>query len=103
MNEAPLASRISASSLQRNLLARRRADQQVADLLRVFAEFRLHAHHQVEQLLALNHLRGRLPADGRLHHGFDVRDVDAVARDFVAVRVDQQARLAELAHHGQLA
>ena len=33
---------------------------------------------------------------------FHVRHIDAVARDFVAIHVDQQAGLAELAHHGQL-
>ena len=51
----------------------------------------------------MNHLRGGLPADGRLHHGFDVGHVDAVARNFVAVGVNQQARLAEFAHDGEFA
>ena len=86
---------------QRNLLAGRRADEQIADLLRVLAELRLHAHDEIEQLFALNHLRGGLAAHRRLHDGFHVGDVDAVARDLVAIDIDQQAGLAEFAHDGQ--
>ena len=84
-----------------NLLAGGRADQQVGDLLRVLAELRLHAHDEVEQFFALNHLRGGLSAHGRLHHRFHVGNIDAVAGDFVAIHVDQQAGLAQLAHHGE--
>ena len=101
MNDAPLALADIRQLAQRNLLPGGRAHQQIANLLRVLAEFRLHAHHEIEQFFALDHLRGRLPAHGRLHHAFHVRHVDAVARDLVAVHVDQQAGLAEFAHHGQ--
>ena len=54
----------------------------------------LHAHDQVEQLLALNDLRGRLAADSGLDHAFDVGDIDAITRDFLAVHVDLHAGLA---------
>ena len=101
MNDAPLASWMFASSLKRNLLAGGRADEQVADLLGVLAELRLHADDEVEQLLALNDLGGRLAADGGLNDRFDVGDVDAVARDLVAIDVDQQAGLAEFADDGE--
>ena len=70
--------------------------------MRAAAELRLHAHHQVEQLLALDDLGHRLPADGGRDHGFHVGDVDSVARNLVAVHIDQQARLAQLAHDGQV-
>ncbi len=87
---------------QRNLLSIRRADQQIADLVRAAAELRLHAHHQIEQLLALDDLGHRLSADRRRDHGFHIGNVDSVARNLVAVHIDQQARLAKLAHHGQV-
>ena len=87
---------------QRNLLAIRRAHQQIADVVRAAAELRLHAHHQVEEFFSLNDLRGGLSAHGRLHHGLHVGHIDAVAGDFVAVDIDQQAGLAEFAHHRQL-
>ena len=101
MNDAPPASRISASALSGICCPAGRAHQQVADLLRVLAELRLHAHHEVEELFALHHLRGRLAAHRRLHNRFHVGHVDAVARDLVAIHVDDQARLAQLAHHGE--
>lgn len=65
-------------------------------------ELRLHAHHEVEELLALNHLRGGLATHRRPDHRFHVRHIDAVAGDLVAIHVDEQARLAQLAHHRQL-
>ena len=40
-------------------------------------------------------------ADGGRDHGFDVGDVDSVARDLVAIHIDQQAGLAQFAHHRQ--
>jgi hypothetical protein len=46
-----------------DLLAVRCAHQQVSDLIRAAAKLRLHAHHQIEQLLALNDLRDCLTAD----------------------------------------
>ena len=50
---------------ERNLLARGRRHQQVADLTGAGAELRVRAHHQVEELLALDNLRRGLAADGR--------------------------------------
>ncbi len=87
---------------ERNLLSRGSRNEKIANLPRARAELRLHAHDQVEELLALNHLRGRLPADGRLHHRFDVGDVNSVARDLRAVRIDDQAGLSKFANHGKL-
>ena len=65
------------------------------------AELRLHADHEVEQLLPLNHLGHRLASDGRRYHCFYVRDVDAIARNLVAVDIHQQAGLAQFAHDGE--
>ena len=65
------------------------------------AELRLHAHDEVEKLFTLNDLRGGLAAHRRLHHRFHVGDVDPVAGDLFAIRVNDQAGLAQLAHHGQ--
>ena len=81
-----------------NLLAVRRSHQQIANLLRATAELRLHAHDKIEQLFALHDLRRGLPTDGRLDHGFDVGDIDAVARDLLAVDIDEQAWLSQLAN-----
>ena len=64
------------------------------------AILRFHAHDQVELFFALDHLGGRLPADGRLDDGFHVGHVDSVAGDLCAVDVDQQAGLAQFADHG---
>ena len=65
------------------------------DFLRVVAELLFQAHHQVELLFALHHLRRGRPADGRLDQAVDVGDVQAVAGDLGAVDVHGQARLAE--------
>ena len=86
---------------ERNLLPAGRAHQQIGDLLRVLSELRLHAHHEIEELLALNHLRRRLPAHRRLNHAFHVRHIYAVTRDLLAIHLDQEARLAEFAYHGE--
>ena len=84
---------------ERNLLSIRRADQQIADLVGAAAELRLHADDQIEQLFALNDLRGGLSADGGRDHGFHVGDVDSVAGDLVAIHIDQQAGLAKFADY----
>ena len=86
----------------RHLLAGGSGHQQIADRARAGAVLGLHAHDQIEQLLALNHLRGRLSAHAGLDHALDVGHVDAVARDLFAVHVNLHAGLAEFAHHGQL-
>ena len=57
----------------------------------------IHAHDEVKEFFALNHLGGGLAADGGLHDGFDVGDVDAIAGDFCAIGVNDQAGLAEFA------
>ena len=62
-----------------------RRHQQVADFASAGAELRVHADDQIEELFALDDLGGGLAADGRLHHGADIIDIDAVARDFGAV------------------
>ena len=51
---------------QRNLLAARRGDQQIADLACAGAILRIHADDQVEEFFALNDLSGGLAADGGL-------------------------------------
>ena len=81
--------------LQRDLRAVRRGDEHVADGLRVVAELLFQAHHEIELLFALHHLRRGGPANGRLDQAVDVGDVQAVAGDFGAVNIHGQARLAE--------
>ena len=71
---------------KRNLLAAGRGHQQVADLACAGAELRVHADHQIEELFALDHLRRRLAADGRVHHGAHIVHIDSVARDLSAGR-----------------
>src|SRR5579862_5506736 len=86
---------------ERNLLPAGRAHQQIGDLLRVLSELRLHAHYEIEELLALNHLRRCLAAHRRLDHAFHIRHIYAVTGDLLAIHLDQEARLAELAYHGE--
>ena len=66
MNDAPLTSRMSASSLSGTCWPPGVAIEDVADRLGRLAEPRLQAHDEVEELLALNDLRGRAAADRRL-------------------------------------
>ena len=91
----------SGQLAQRNLLSVGRADQQIPDLMGAAAKLRLHADHQIEQLFSLDDLGDRLPADRGRDHGFHVGDVDSVARNLVAIHIDQQAGLAKFAHHRQ--
>src|SRR5579862_147850 len=86
---------------ERNLLPAGRAYQQIGDLLRVLSELRLHAHYEIEELLALNHLRRCLAAHRRLNHAFHVRHIYAVTRDLLPIHLDQETRLAEFAYHGE--
>ncbi len=86
---------------ERDLLTVGRAHQQISDLMRAAAELGLHADHQIEQLLSLNDLGDGLPADRGGNHSFDVGNVDAVARNLVAIDVDQKAGLAKFAHYGE--
>src|SRR5690242_14536423 len=87
---------------ERDLLAGRGGNEEIADVVGAGAVLRLHADHQVEKFFALNDLRSSLSADGGLHDGFDVRDVDAIAGDFGAVGVNDEAGLTELAYDGEL-
>src|SRR6185437_7145360 len=84
---------------QWNLLACRRANQQVADLGGVLAEFGFHAHHQIEKLLALDDLGCRLSANSRLDNRLNVSHVDAVPGNLVAIDIDKKAWLAKFANH----
>ena len=99
MNDAPLPCVNVRQLSQRNLLAVRRAHQQVPDLCGAAAELRLHADYEVEEFFALNHLRRGLAAHGRLDDSFHVCYVDSVARDFFAIHIDQKAGLAEFAYN----
>ena len=56
--------------------------------MRAAAELGLHADYQIEQLLSLNDLRDRLSADCGRNHGFHIGDIDAVARNLVAIDID---------------
>src|SRR5712692_9268752 len=66
------------------------------------AILRFHANDKIEEFFALDNLGGGLAADSRLDDGFDVGDVDAVASDFLAVGIDNEAGLAEFADDGEL-
>ena len=66
------------------------------------AELGLHANHQVEELFSLNHLGDGLSADCGFDHRLHVGDIDAVAGNLVAIDIDQQAGLAQLAHYRQI-
>src|SRR5580692_149172 len=85
-----------------NLLPGGGGDEQIADSAGVGTEFRVCAHDKVEQFFALNHLSGGLSTDRGLHDRLHVGNVDAIPRDFGAVRFDEQAWLAEFAHNGEL-
>ena len=67
----------------------------------VAAKLGLHAYHQIEKLLPLDHLGDRLASHSRRDHGFHVGYVNSVARNLVAIHIEQQAGLAQFAHHGQ--
>ena len=101
MNDAPLLDPDVGELAQRDLLAVRRRDEDVADLLRL-AERLLQPHHEVERALALHDLGRRRATDRRFDQPVDVDDVQAVARDLVAIRLDREARLAELLHEGDV-
>ncbi len=93
---------MSQNWLERQVLAVRSGDQQVLDGVLIAAEGLLHAHDQVELALALDHLRGRGAAHRGFHQRVHVAHVQAVARQFGAVRSDGQAGLAQFPHHGDL-
>jgi hypothetical protein len=63
---------------------------------------RLHANHEIEELLSLDYLGDGLPADGGSDHSLNVSDIDTVASDFVPIDINQQAGLAQLAHHCEI-
>jgi len=49
----------------------------------------------------LNDLRDRLTAHCGRDYGFHIGNIDSVPGDLVAIDIDQQARLPELAHDGE--
>ena len=100
MNDAPLSTLISQNWLSGRYWPSGVAISRLLMAFSSLAEGLLHAHDQVELALALNHLRGRLAADGRFDEGIDVAHVQSVARQFGAVGRDGQAGLSEFAHHG---
>ena len=89
-----------AELAERQILPVGGGDQQILDGVLIAAEGLLHAHHKIELALALNDFADGPAAHGGLHHGVDVADVQAVARQFGTVRGDGQAGLSQLAHHG---
>ena len=89
MNAAPVEIANGRQIADRDLLARRRGDQNVADRLRRLAELGLQPHDQIEQFLALNDLRRRLPAHGGFNEAIHVGDIDPVPCDLVAINVDR--------------
>ena len=101
MNAAPLRDRDRRQLAHRDLLAAGSRDEDVADRLGVSRYCGCEPHNEIEQLLALDDLRRRRPADRGLDQRVDVRDIDAVPGDLLAVDVDGQCRLAELLHERQ--
>ena len=84
------------------MLAVRRRDQQVLDRVHVVAEWLLHANHQVELALALNHLSGRRAAQRGFDQRVHVAHVQPVAGDLGAIRRDHQAGLAQFPHQNDV-
>ena len=93
MKEAPLLSLMRGEFGKRNLLTSGSGDEEIANVAGAGAVLGLHANDEVEKFFALDDLGGGLTADGGLHDGFDVGDVDAVAGDFGPVGVDDEAGL----------
>ena len=98
MNAAPFATSHVGHFAQRNLLAVRRREQDVADLLRRRAILRLQAHDEIERALALHDLRRRRAADRGLDQAVDRVGAQPVPRHLRAIDGDREARLAELLH-----
>ena len=63
----------------------------------------LHPHDEIKELLALDHLRGRLASHCSLDHALDIGDIDAVACNLFAVHVNLNAGLPEFPDHRELA
>ena len=84
---------------ERDLLAARSGDENLPDLFRGLPELGLEPNQEVERLLALHHRGGGDTADRRLDQSVHVGDVDAVARDPVAIDREREAGLAQLLHH----
>ena len=70
-------------------------DRDPADHFRIVALAIGKSEHDVEELLALDHLRERPAADGDLDDGLDVGHVDAVAGTLVPVDLDLEVGLAD--------
>src|SRR5262249_9316405 len=80
---------------QGKVLTVRCRQQKVLDRGFVTPEFLLQSDDKIELPLPLNHLRGRLPAQGRVDQGVDVADIQPVACDLLAVRRDDETRLSK--------
>ena len=55
-------------------------------------------HDQVELFFALNHLGRHIAADRSLNQAVDVRHIQPITRDFGAIDIDRQTRLAQFAN-----
>ena len=88
MNDAPLFTPMVASSRSGTCAPAGVGDEDVADLLRRLAILRLEPNDEIERALTLHDLRGRGAAHGRFDQAVHVGDVDAIARDLVAIDVD---------------
>src|ERR1700676_980182 len=86
---------------ERNLLSGGGGHENIGNFAGAGTILRLHAHDEIKKFFALNDLGGGLAADGGLHDGFDVGNVDAVTRDFLTIGFDEQAGLAEFANDGE--
>src|SRR5208282_2714800 len=75
---------------ERNLLAGGSGNEEISDVARAGTILRLHSNKEVKEFFTLDDLRGGLSADGGLHDGFDVGDIDAVACDFGAVGINDE-------------
>ena len=98
MNDAPLLTLMSANWLSGRCWLSGVATRMFL-IASMFCRIRLlQPDDEIERSLALDHLRRRRAADGGLDQRVDVGDVQPVARDLRAIRLDRQARLPELAH-----
>ncbi len=64
MNEAPLATWMSANSLSGICCPAGRGHQDIADFLGVVPVLALEADDEIKLLFSLHHLGGHVPADG---------------------------------------
>ena len=103
MNDAPLVTRMSASSLSGICWPPGVATRMLPISSGSSRYCSLEADDEVELLLLLHHLGRDVAADRGLDQAVDVGDVEAVAGDLRAIDRDGQARLAQLLHQGDVA